>query len=291
MDRSLHTSEESLLAMPEAARERVGGSAQLEPSRGATALGVAFAFGIHLAVIALSPREAAQAAVQTPPCEVEIFEPPPPPPVPEPEQQPEPVQAVLVERPKPVVMREAPRKEAPPPPKAAEDTPPPPAAPAPEPVVEKPSEPAPALVAAEGTGPSDHTIVQGANGSFGGRGTGGTGAPGGTGTGATGAKNGVVGGTGVSAAQPITLSLKDWRCPWPEDAEYEDFDQQVVSIRVVVDAEGRVEKADVLQDPGYGFGRAVRDCAMRQRAFVPAKDASGRAIKAVSPAINVRFVR
>jgi outer membrane biosynthesis protein TonB len=271
------------------ARGRASTSSQLEPGRGATALGVVFALGVHLGVIALSPREAALAAVPAVPTEVEIFVPPPPA-EPEPEPpEPEPVQAVMAVRPKPVV-REAPKKEEAPPPKAAEEAPPPPAAPTPE-VVEKPSEPAPALVAAAGTGPSDHTIVQSATGSFGGRGTGGAGVPGGTGTGIGGSKNGVVGGTGTSAAQPVTLSLKDWRCPWPEDAEYEDFDQQTVSIRVVVDVDGRVEKADVLKDPGFGFGRAVRDCALRQRAFVPAKDSSGRSIKAISPPINVRFVR
>jgi protein TonB len=139
-------------------------------------------------------------------------------------------------------------------------------------------------------GPSDHTIVQSATGAFSGRGTSGTGVPGGTGTGVAGSKQGVVGGTGTGTAQPVTLSLKDWKCPWPEDAEYEDFDQQVVSIRVVVAEDGRVEKADIVSDPGFGFGKAARDCARRVR-FNPAKDVQGRAIKAMSPPINVRFLR
>jgi protein TonB len=289
MDHSLPTTEDHLVEVTERAPASVSRRAeQLEPSKGATALGVVFALGIHLGVIALSPREAALAAVQAPPTEVEIFVPPP---APSPEKpEPEPVQAVMVAKPKPVV-REAPQKEkTPPPPKALEEAPPPPAAPTPEPVVEKPSEPAPALVAAEGTGPSDHTIVQSATGSFGGRGNGGSGVPGGTGTGAGGSRNGVVGGTGMNAAQPVSLSLKDWRCPWPEDAEYEDFDQQIVSIRVVVAEDGRVEKADIVTDPGFGFGKAARDCARRVR-FNPAKDTQGRAIKAMSPPINVRFVR
>jgi protein TonB len=268
-------------------------SEQPVPARGATALGVAFALAVHLGVIALSPREAAQAAVEkAPPVEMEFIEPPPPPP-PEPEVPEEPVQAVMApeRRPEPVVRPEP--KKAEPPPKAAEDTPPPPAAePVAEPAAEKPSEPAPALVAApDANSTNDHTIVQSASGAFAGKGTGGSGVPGGTGTGAAvGSRQGVVGGTGTGTATPVTLSLKDWRCAWPEEAEYEDFDQQLVSIRVVVAEDGRVEKADIVTDPGYGFGRAARDCARRVR-FNPAKDASGRAVKAVSPPINVRFVR
>ncbi|MFT3928396.1 MAG: hypothetical protein QM778_38060 [Myxococcales bacterium] len=293
MDRSLSATTDDRLLSPSVAPAERSSRSQLEPTRGATALGVVFAFGIHIGVIALSPREAALAAVPTAPCEVEIFEPPPPV-VPEPEQpQPEPVHAVMVERAKPVVVREVPKQAEPtPPPKAAEELPPPAAAPAaPEPIVEKPSEPAPALVAAADSGPSNHMLVQSATGALGGRGTAGAGVPGGTGTGAVGSKQGVIGGTGLVTPQPITLSLKEWNCGWPEDAEYEDFDQQVVSLRVVVNADGRVEKADVLKDPGYGFGRAARDCALRLRAFVPAKDTSGRAIKAVSDPISVRFVR
>ncbi len=288
MDRSLSPADEGFVEVPGSSPPKRTRE-QLEPSRGATALGVAFALGIHLGVIALSPPEAALAAVPAVPCEVEIFEPAPPAPEPEKSAQ-EPVQAVMAERPKPVVVREAPKKDAAPPPKAAEDTPPPPAAPTPEPAAEKPSEPAPALVAEADGKPSDHTIVQSPSGALAGKGTGGLGVPGGTGTGPVGSKQGVVGGTGTGSAQPVTLSLKDWRCPWPEDAEYEDFDQQVVSIRVVVAEDGRVEKADIVSDPGYGFGKAARDCAKRVR-FNPAKDTEGRANKAISPPINVRFVR
>jgi protein TonB len=140
-------------------------------------------------------------------------------------------------------------------------------------------------------GPStgEHTIVQSTGGALSGKGLGGSGVPGGTGA-ASGSRQGVVGGTGTGSAQPVTLSLKNWKCPWPAEAEYEDFDEQVVSIKVVVAEDGHVEQAEIVSDPGYGFGRHARDCARRVR-FNPAKDGAGRAIKAMSPPIVVRFVR
>ncbi len=298
MDRSLSRPTDDIISSPSVESVPVSGVKrdQLEPTRGATLLGVAAALAFHVAFIGLSPREAARAAVPVT-VEIELFEAPPAPELPlEPEEPPpkaeEPVAAMVV----PVERRRLPepvlaKKEAAPPPKAEEDVPPPSAAPAA--VAEQPeklSEPAPALVAAEGAGDSSHSIVQSATGALGGRGLTGAGVVGGTGTGAAGSKQGVVGGTGTGTAVPVTLSLKDWRCAWPEEAEYEDFDQQVVSLRVVVAEDGRVESAEIVKDPGFGFGRAARDCARRVR-FNPAKDASGRAVRAASPPINVRFVR
>lgn len=270
-------------------------SGQLEPARGATLLGVVAAVAVHAAIIVLSPREAAHAALSAQPVEMEIFEAPRPVAEPEPEPPQAPVAAMIapVERrraPEPV--RE-PKREATQAPKAAEEAAPPPAVAATPAQAEKPSEPAPALVAAaDAAGDASHSIVQSATGAMGGRGTAGSGVVGGTGTGIgpVGSKTGVVGGTGSGSAVPVTLSSKAWRCPWPEDAEYEDFDQQAVSIRVVVAEDGRVEKVEILRDPGFGFGRAARDCARKVR-FNPAKDASGRSIRAVSPPINVHFVR
>ncbi len=308
MDRSLPRPTDDFVSLPSAASSiptRAPSRDQLEPARGATLWGVLAAFAFHAGVIWLSPREAARAALSIP-VDMELFEAPlmepepkepepkleEPPPAPEP-----PVAAMLapVERrraPEPAPAKPAQVKSEAPPPKAEEDVPPP--APAAAPAAEAPeklAEPAPALVAAEGKGDASNSIVASAGGAFGGRGTGGAGVPGGTGTGAVGSKQGVVGGTGTGgSATPVTLSLKDWKCAWPDEAEYEDFDQQVVSIRVVVAEDGRVESAEILKDPGFGFGRAARDCARRVR-FNPAKDAGGRAVRAVSPPINVRFVR
>jgi protein TonB len=67
-------------------------------------------------------------------------------------------------------------------------------------------------------------------------------------------------------------------------------DEQTVVIRVTVRLDGRAERVDVLKDPGFGFGDAARACALTAR-FGPARDAAGRAIAAVSPSLNVHFLR
>jgi len=94
----------------------------------------------------------------------------------------------------------------------------------------------------------------------------------------------------VSLARAVQLEARDWRCPWPEQADLLSVDEERVVIRVDVDAAGSVVRAAVVEDPGYGFGDAALRCARRHR-FVPALDASGRAIAATSPPIRVRFTR
>ncbi len=93
-----------------------------------------------------------------------------------------------------------------------------------------------------------------------------------------------------SLARPVNLSANAWRCEWPLSAVAEDIYEQFVVLRVVVAANGKVENAKVLTDPGYGFGDAAVGCALRTR-FSPALDANGNPIRATSPAIRVRFTR
>ena len=78
-----------------------------------------------------------------------------------------------------------------------------------------------------------------------------------------------------SRAKPVSLDQASWNCPWPAEADARQVDQETVVIRVAVRPDGRVERADVLDDPGFGFGRAARDCALSSRAFAPALDANG----------------
>jgi len=94
----------------------------------------------------------------------------------------------------------------------------------------------------------------------------------------------------VDKSQPVGLPSPYWSCPWPVEAENEAFSTQVAVIRVVVRADGSVQSAAVVVDPGFGFGEAARRCALRSR-FVPAKDPWGRPTAATSPPIRVRFTR
>lgn len=88
----------------------------------------------------------------------------------------------------------------------------------------------------------------------------------------------------------ISLENQNWACPWPAEADADRIDEQVVAIRVVVRADGTVESADVLSDPGHGFAQAATTCALRTR-FTPARDREGRPVRAASPDILVRFTR
>jgi protein TonB len=96
---------------------------------------------------------------------------------------------------------------------------------------------------------------------------------------------------GRSKARPVSIDQASWNCPWPAEADARQVDQETVVLRVSVRSDGRVDRVDVTQDPGFGFGRAARDCALASRAFTPALDAAGAPIAAQSPPIRVHFYR
>jgi periplasmic protein TonB len=95
---------------------------------------------------------------------------------------------------------------------------------------------------------------------------------------------------GPELSRPVSLADHSWSCPWPPAAETARIDEQTVVIRVVVDTEGAAEAAEVVSDPGHGFGPAAAACARRTR-FTPARDRQGAPVRATSPPIRVRFTR
>lgn len=95
---------------------------------------------------------------------------------------------------------------------------------------------------------------------------------------------------GPSRARPVGQPAREWSCPWPHEADALSVDEQTVVIRTVVRADGTVASAELLSDPGYGFGESSLACVRRQR-FLPAADEEGRPITATSPPIRVRFTR
>jgi periplasmic protein TonB len=88
------------------------------------------------------------------------------------------------------------------------------------------------------------------------------------------------------APEPLN---KNWDCPFPSEAEAEGINAIKVQVVVTVTREGRARTATVLKDPGFGFGKAARACAMRN-AYAAALDASGKAVEQ-SFSVNVRFTR
>lgn len=116
-----------------------------------------------------------------------------------------------------------------------------------------------------------------------------TGTPGGTGTGGPKPPPPPPPGPDMSRAATFEGSTS-WNCPFPPEADAEQIDNAVVSITVTVRPDGSPLSVSVLNDPGYGFGRAARICALGRR-YTPALDRTGQAMTGATPPIRVRFTR
>ena len=208
--------------------------------------------------------------------DVEMVNPPPPPPPPE-EEKPEP------EAPKPVAAPKAPRESEP--------------APAPAQagkiLTQDPDPDAPVDLTGQGfvTGNAESYAggVTAANGTskravrdlnamVGG-------APGGTGT-----KPGPPVGAPDLASPPKLSGGTDWDCPFPAEADADQVDFQRVTIVVTVRPDGTPQNVRVIGDPGHGFGRAAKQCAMR-RHYEPALDRQGKPALGTMPPFSVKFTR
>jgi len=164
---------------------------------------------------------------------------------------------------------------APPPPErdTKVDSPPPRALPH-----EAPPPPAPAQAAkilAQEPDPNDpvdltgYTIVQGNGDQFAGGFTTSTGkntsavksAP---------APSGVAGGVGppggIDRSRGCSLEGgAEWSCPFPQEADTVQIDEAYVTLQVDVRTDGTPASVRVVADPGNGFGREARRCAMAKR--------------------------
>lgn len=150
------------------------------------------------------------------------------------------------------------------------------------------------LAKSEAAAPIDFdelSFVSGTSGGF----AGGTTSSGGTSTRAVrgpAAADGVPDGTGPGEGQGhgIRLERDQWDCPWPKSALALRQRAEEVVLQVVVRPNGTVVSAELLADPGNGFGETAIRCAKEMR-FEPAHDATGRPILAKSPPIRVQFTR
>lgn len=100
----------------------------------------------------------------------------------------------------------------------------------------------------------------------------------------------------VSAAPARDLSRAprlaggmEWDCPFPPEADDASVDHAVVTLRVDVSATGQVRAVQATADPGYGFAREARRCAMSKRWSV-GLDRDGHSVDAIA-LVNVRFDR
>ncbi|WP_437683788.1 energy transducer TonB [Sorangium sp. So ce131] len=213
----------------------------------------------------------------------------PPPKEPEPEPEPEP-------QPAPKLAAPPPAANTPPPPKDDPYEPPPAAAAAAKVLTQEPDPDEPLDMLDQG-------IVSGD-----GQGVGyGRVAAAGTATAPTYNPNAKVGGTqggkgtgdpapppapaGPDRSAPAGLvGGSSWNCAFPPEADVEQIDQANVVLMVTVRPDGSPLSVKIVSDPGHGFGRAARMCALGRR-YTPQKDRAGAAISGTTPPITVRFTR
>lgn len=111
---------------------------------------------------------------------------------------------------------------------------------------------------------------------------------------------GTPGGTGTVAAPPPvkvdrsrSARIKNLanleRCPFPAEADAEQIDEAAVTIEVKVAVEGKAETVTIVQDPGHGFGREAKRCALREK-YEPALNVDGTPVPG-SYRVRFRFSR
>ncbi len=89
---------------------------------------------------------------------------------------------------------------------------------------------------------------------------------------------------------PAPMDANYWRnCPFPSEADAEGINQSKVTLAVTVSSDGRARTVTVARDPGFGFGKAARACAMRA-AYSPGLNATGQAVEQTTT-FTVRFTR
>ncbi|WP_437948886.1 energy transducer TonB [Sorangium sp. So ce296] len=86
------------------------------------------------------------------------------------------------------------------------------------------------------------------------------------------------------------VGSSSWNCPFPPEADVDQIDQAKVVLMVTVRPDGSPLSVKVVSDPGHGFGRAARMCALSRR-YSPQKDRAGSPITGTTPPITVNFTR
>jgi hypothetical protein len=81
-----------------------------------------------------------------------------------------------------------------------------------------------------------------------------------------------------------------WKCYLPREADKKGVDSADVVLRVMVGANGEPHDVHVLEDPGFGYGRAAAVCALLQ-SYRPGTDETGIMVRGITPPITVRFRR
>lgn len=86
------------------------------------------------------------------------------------------------------------------------------------------------------------------------------------------------------------VGSKSWSCPFPDEADTDQVDFAQVTVIVTVRGDGSPQSVQVVNDPGHGFGRAARMCALARK-YSPGLDADGNTVVKSTPPIRVTFSR
>lgn len=111
------------------------------------------------------------------------------------------------------------------------------------------------------------------------------------------------GGTGTADSAPPPPPKQDlskpagiiggasWsNCPFPDEADTDQIDFAQVTLIVTVRPDGSPQSVQVTSDPGHGFGRAARMCALARK-YNAGLDRDGNATTMSTPPIRVTFSR
>jgi protein TonB len=95
---------------------------------------------------------------------------------------------------------------------------------------------------------------------------------------------------GPNLSRPARLAGgSEWKCPFPDEAETEQVDEAYVLVQVDIKPDGAPANVQILRDPGHGFARMARSCALNQ-AFDAALDHDGHPVLTTRK-FNVHFFR
>lgn len=79
-------------------------------------------------------------------------------------------------------------------------------------------------------------------------------------------------------------------CPFPDEADTDQIDYAQVTLIVTVRPDGSAQSVQVTSDPGHGFGRAARLCALARK-YNAGLDGDGKSTTKSTPPIRVTFQR
>lgn len=249
--------------------------------------GVAASGGFEVSRFAESVQRAVQARLNAT-IDVEQFEPPEPEPEPIPEAEPE-TEATPVEPVEPIA-QPVESVSAP-----TEDAPPPAAAEAGQVLTSEPDPDEPLDLTGEGFITGKGTRFAGGETAADGTSNKAVRDPNAVGGGVPGSQGKTEGASGpppIDRSQPAGLPPNaNWSaCPFPPEADAENVHQARVRLVVVVSPSGKPTSVTVLGDPGYGFAREARRCAMRFR-YPAGLDKMGNPTTRSTQPFVVRFQR